>query len=79
MVFSSLGMPLLLLGHYIEPYYCDYQILIQQRANTKNQEVDYNKILDQLGYKVCQNLDIIPQNCGSIKDKPVLFDFAEIR
>ena len=65
--------------YYIEPYYCDNQIVIQQRANTKNQEVDYNKILDQLGYKVCQRLDIIPQNCGSIKDKPVVFDFAEIR
>ncbi len=63
---------------YVKPYFADNQIVIQQRANTKNQELNYNKILEKLGYHACQHLDVIPQNCGSIKDKPVVFDFAEI-
>jgi len=63
---------------YVQPYYCDNQITIQQKANTKKQELNYNKILNELGYKTCQHLDVIPQNCGSIKDKPVVFDFAQI-
>ena len=63
---------------YVEPYFIDNRIVIQQKANTKNQELNYNKILHKLGYHACENLDVNPQNCGSIKDKPVVFDFAEI-
>lgn len=71
-------LPSKLKKFYVKPYYIDERIVIQHKANTKDQEVNYNKILDKLGYDACRCLDIIPQNCGSIKGKSVVFDFAEI-
>lgn len=71
-------LPSKLKKFYIKPYYIDERIVIQHKANTKDQELNYNKILDKLGYDTCRCLDIIPQNCGSVKGKSVVFDFAEI-
>ena len=41
---------------------------IENRFNNRNwtnEELNYNKILEKLGYHACQHLDVIPQNCGS--------------
>lgn len=63
---------------YIKPYYIDNQIVIQERANTKLSYQSHEKIHSILGDERCTDLDIYKQNCGMLRDKPVVFDFAQI-
>ena len=56
---------------YVKPFFIDERIVIQKKAKTNTSQLN-------LGDKVCQHLDITPQNCGSIKGRPVIFDFAEM-
>ena len=63
---------------YIQPYYIDNQIVIQDRANTKQNAQAHKKIHSILGNDRCHDLDIYKQNCGMLKGKPVVFDFALI-
>ena len=65
-------------NYYIKPYYIDERIVIQQKANTENSELNYKQILEELGINICERLDINPQNCGVIDDSPIIFDFCEV-
>ena len=65
-------------NYYIKPYYIDERIVIQQKANTENSELNYKQILEELGINICERLDINPQNCGAIDDSPIVFDFCEV-
>jgi len=71
-------LPSDLQNFYIKPYYIDNQIVIQERANTKLSQQSYKKIHSILGNDRCHDLDIYKQNCGMLKGKPVVFDFALI-
>jgi len=71
-------LPSKLKNFYIKPYYIDENIVIQQRANTKQASKAYKAIRNQLGSELCQDYDIYKQNCGMLDGKPVVFDFAEI-
>ena len=66
--------------YYLKPFFCDEQIVIQKKANTKNEasERTFNKIKKELGLYHCECLDVSEQNCGEINNEPVVFDFAEI-
>ena len=66
--------------YYLKPYFCDNQIVIQQKAKTTNgaNERTFNRIKKELGYWSCEMLDISEANCGEINNEPVLFDFAKI-
>ena len=63
---------------YIKQYYIDNQIVIQERANTKLSHQSHEKIHSILGDERCTDLDIYKQNCGMLRGKPVVFDFAQI-
>ena len=63
---------------YVKPFFIDDRIVIQKKAKTNTSQLNFKKICSKLGDKVCQHLDITPQNCGSIKGRPVIFDFAEM-
>lgn len=65
-------------NYYIKPYYIDERIVIQQKANTKNSELNYKQILDQLGINTCESLDLNATNCGSLNGESVVFDFAQV-
>jgi len=71
-------LPSDLQNFYIKPYYIDNQIVIQERANTKLSQQSYKKIHSILGDERCTDLDIYKQNCGMLRGKPVVFDFAQI-
>ena len=71
-------LPSDLQNFYIKPYYIDNQIVIQERANTKLSQKSYKKIHSILGDERCVDLDIYKQNCGMLRGKPVVFDFASI-
>lgn len=71
-------LPSDLQNFYIKPYYIDNQIVIQERANTKLSQQSYKKIHSILGDERCTDLDIYKQNCGMLRGKPVVFDFASI-
>jgi len=71
-------LPSDLKNFYIQPYYIDNQIVIQDRANTKQNAQAHKKIHSILGDDRCYDLDIYKQNCGMLKGKPVVFDFALI-
>ena len=71
-------LPSDLQNFYIKPYYIDNQIVIQKRANTKLSQQSYKKIHSILGDERCTDLDIYKQNCGMLRGKPVVFDFASI-
>lgn len=71
-------LPSDLKNFYIKPYYIDNQIVIQDRANTKLSPESYEKIHSILGDERCSDLDVYKQNCGMLRGKPVVFDFAQI-
>ena len=71
-------LPSDLQNFYIKPYYIDNQIVIQERANTKLSHQSHKKIHSILGDERCIDLDIYHQNCGMLRGKPVVFDFASI-
>jgi len=71
-------LPSDLQNFYIKPYYIDNQIVIQERANTKLSQQSHEKIHSILGDERCTDLDIYKQNCGMLRGKPVVFDFAQI-
>jgi len=71
-------LPSDLQNFYIKPYYIDNQIVIQERANTKLSHQSHKKIHSILGDERCIDLDIYHQNCGMLRGKPVVFDFAQI-
>jgi len=71
-------LPSDLQNFYIKPYYIDNQIVIQERANTKLSQQSHEKIHSILGDERCTDLDIYKQNCGMLRGKPVVFDFASI-
>ena len=71
-------LPSDLQNFYIKPYYIDNQIVIQERANTKLSHQSHEKIHSILGDERCTDLDIYKQNCGMLRGKPVVFDFAQI-
>ena len=71
-------LPSKLKKFYIKPYYIDERIVIQQKANTENSELNYKEILDQLGIDDGESLDLNPTNCGSLHGESVVFDFAEV-
>jgi len=71
-------LPSDLQNFYIKPYYIDNQIVIQERANTKLSQQSHKKIHSILGDERCIDLDIYHQNCGMLRGKPVVFDFAQI-
>ena len=71
-------LPSDLQNFYIKPYYIDNQIVIQERANTKLSQQSHKKIHSILGDERCTDLDIYKQNCGILRGKPVVFDFASI-
>ena len=71
-------LPSDLQNFYIKPYYIDNQIVIQERANTKLSHQSHEKIHSILGDERCIDLDIYHQNCGILRGKPVVFDFASI-
>lgn len=71
-------LPSDLKNFYIKPYYIDNQIVIQNRANTKLSPESYEKIHSILGDERCSDLDVYKQNCGMLRGKPVVFDFAQI-
>jgi len=71
-------LPSDLQNFYIKPYYIDNQIVIQERANTKLSQQSHKKIHSILGDERCADLDIYKQNCGILRGKPVVFDFAQI-
>ena len=39
-------------NYYIKPYYIDERIVIQQKANTENSELNYKQILEELGMNI---------------------------
>ena len=71
-------LPSDLQNFYIKPYYIDNQIVIQERANTKLSQQSHKKIHSILRDERCADLDIYKQNCGILRGKPVVFDFAQI-
>ena len=74
-------VPQLIKNFYIPPYFCDEQIVIQQKANTNKviAQRAYFKIKQKIGIPACESLDINCRNCGEINKKPVVFDFCELR
>ena len=66
--------------YYLKPFFCDNQIVIQQKAKTINgaSERTFTTIKKELGYWNCEMLDISEVNCGELNKKPVLFDFAKV-
>ena len=71
-------LPSKLKNFYIKPYYIDENIVIQQRADTKQASKALKAIKRKLGEDSCHNYDIYKQNCGMLNGKPVVFDFAEV-
>jgi hypothetical protein len=66
--------------YYIQPYFCDNKIVIQNKANTKfgASKRAYETLKKELGRTYCETWDIFEDNCGEINNKPVLFDYCEI-
>lgn len=66
--------------YYLKPFFCDNQVVVQKRAETKNgaSERTFNTIKKELGYWNCEMLDVSEFNCGEVNNKPVLFDFAKV-
>ena len=65
---------------YIQPYFCDKHIVIQDKANTKfgASKRAYEIFKKKFGKTYCESWDVYEDNCGEVNNEPVLFDYCEI-